>query len=79
MAFMELETINAKLNSLRDDEVRAIVAMEMHLAVKKWLVEYALEDFDKEPEDYKKSFREIRGDDRVEVLVAKLGEGPSAS
>jgi len=69
---MELEIINAKLNPLRDDEVRAIVEIEMHPAVRRWLVEYAFEDFDKELEDYKRFFREIRSNDKVEVLVAKL-------
>jgi len=69
---MELEIINAKLNPLRDYEVRAIVETEMHPAVKKWLVEYAFEDFDEELEEYKKFFGELRGNEKVEVLVAKL-------
>ena len=34
-------------------------------------MEYAFEDFDKELEDYRKFFREMRGNDEVEVLVAK--------
>ncbi len=70
---MELEIINAKLNPLSDDEVRAVVEIEMHPAVREWLVEYVFEDFDKEFEDYKRFFRDIRGNDKVEVLVAKLG------
>jgi len=36
-------------------------------------VEYVFEDFNKELEDYKRFFREIRGNDKVEVLTAKLG------
>jgi RimJ/RimL family protein N-acetyltransferase len=70
---MELEIINAKLTPLSDDEIRAIVEIEMHPAVREWLVEYAFEDFDKELEDYKRFFRGIRGNNKVEVLVAKLG------
>jgi len=71
MTFMELEIINAKLNPLRDDEVRAIVEIEMHLAVKKWLMEYAFEDFDKEP-------RTIRSpSERYEVMIELRSWSPS--
>jgi RimJ/RimL family protein N-acetyltransferase len=70
---VELQIINAKLTPLSDDEVRAIVEIEMHPAVREWLVDYVFEDFDKEFEDYKRFFREVQGNDKVEVLVAKLG------
>jgi RimJ/RimL family protein N-acetyltransferase len=71
---MELEIINAKLTPLSDDEIRTIVEIEMHPAVREWLVDYVFEDFDKELEGYKRFFREVRGNDKVEVLVAKLGD-----
>ncbi|MBS7639998.1 MAG: GNAT family protein [Candidatus Bathyarchaeia archaeon] len=69
---MKLEIINAKLNPLKDEDVRAIVDIERHPAVRKWLVEYADEEYEKELEEYRRFFSELKGNDRVEVLVARI-------
>ena len=69
---MKQEIINVKLNPLRDEDIKAIVEIEMHPAVRKWLIDYTSESFERELEEYKKFFDEIKGDDRVEVLVAKV-------
>lgn len=69
---LKLEIINVKLSPLKEDEVKAIVDIELHPAVKKWLVDYVYEDYDKELEDYKRFFREVQNNDKVEVLVAKV-------
>jgi len=66
------EIINAKTNPLRDDEVKDIVNIERHPLVKKWLIEYADEEFEKELEEYRKFFSNLQGDSRVDVLVAKI-------
>lgn len=68
---MKLEIINAKLSPLKDEDVRAIVDIERHPAVRKWLVEYADEEYEKELEEYRKFFSELGNNDRVEVLIAK--------
>jgi RimJ/RimL family protein N-acetyltransferase len=41
--------------------------------VRKWLTEYSNEDFEKELEEYRKFFSGLQSNDRVEVLVAKIG------
>jgi len=69
---LKLEIINAKLNPLKDEDVRAIVDIERHPAVRKWLVEYADEEYEKELEEYRRFFSELKGNDRVEVLVARI-------
>ncbi|MEM2342028.1 MAG: GNAT family protein [Candidatus Bathyarchaeia archaeon] len=69
---MKLEIINAKMNPLKDEDIRAIVDIERHPAVKKWLVEYADEEYERELEEYRRFFSELKGNDRVEVLVAKI-------
>ncbi|MEM1606694.1 MAG: GNAT family protein [Candidatus Bathyarchaeia archaeon] len=69
---MKPEIINAKTNPLRDDEVKDIVNIERHPLVKKWLIEYADEEFEKELEEYRKFFSNLQGDSRVDVLVAKI-------
>lgn len=69
---MKLEIINAKLSPLKDEDVRAIVDIECHPAVRKWLVEYADEEYEKELEEYRRFFSELKNNDRVEVLVARI-------
>ncbi|MEM2703554.1 MAG: GNAT family N-acetyltransferase, partial [Candidatus Bathyarchaeia archaeon] len=71
---MKLEIINAKLNPLKEEDIRAIVEIERHPAVRKWLVEYADEEFERELEEYRRFFSELKSNDRVEVLVAKISE-----
>lgn len=71
---MKLEIVNAKLSPLKDEDVKAIVDIELHPAVRRWLVDYAYEDYAKEFEDYKRFFREVRGNDEVEVLIAKADD-----
>ena len=52
---MKLEIINAKKTPLGDEDVRSIVEIERHPMVKKWLIDYADENFEKELEElYKK-------------------------
>jgi RimJ/RimL family protein N-acetyltransferase len=41
--------------------------------VRKWLTEYSNEDFERELEEYRKFFSGLQSNDRVEVLVAKIG------
>ena len=41
--------------------------------VRKWLTEYSNEDFERELEEYRKFFSSLQSNDRVEVLVAKIG------
>ncbi|MBS7606367.1 MAG: GNAT family protein [Candidatus Bathyarchaeia archaeon] len=69
---MKLEIINVKLSPLKDEDVRAIVNIERHPAVRKWLVEYADEEYEKELEEYRRFFSELKSNDRVEVLVARI-------
>ncbi|MBS7610715.1 GNAT family N-acetyltransferase [Candidatus Bathyarchaeota archaeon] len=69
---MKLEIFNVKLNPLKDEDVRAIVCIECHPMVRRWLVDYADEKFEKELEEYRRFFDELQNNDRVEVLVAKL-------
>lgn len=69
---LKLEIINVKLSPLRDDDVKAIVDIELHPAVRRWLVDYVYEDYDKELEDYKRFFQEVQSSDKVEVLIAKV-------
>lgn len=68
----ELKIINAKLNPLSDEDVRAIVEIEQHPAVKMWLTEYGDEDFETMLNGYRKFFQELANNDRVEVLIAKI-------
>ncbi|MBS7640232.1 MAG: GNAT family N-acetyltransferase [Candidatus Bathyarchaeia archaeon] len=69
---MELEIINAKMNPLSDEDIRDIVEIECHPLVRKWLVEYTIKGFEEELREYKDFFSKLRGNDRVEVLVAKM-------
>jgi len=69
---LKLEIINVKLSPLKDEDVRAIVNIERHPAVRKWLVEYADEEYEKELEEYRRFFSELKSNDRVEVLVARI-------
>lgn len=69
---MKIEVINVKLNPLRDEDIRAIVEIERHPMVRKWLTEYSDEDFEKEFEEYRRFFSSLQSNDRVEVLVAKM-------
>lgn len=69
---MKLEIINAKISPLRDEEIKEIVNIERHPLVKKWLVEYADEELEKEIEEYKRFFSDLQGNNRVDVLVAKI-------
>lgn len=68
-----LEVINAKLYPLGDEDIEAIVKIETHPAVRRWLPGYVSEDFDRELEEYRKFFHDLQSNDRVEVLVAKVG------
>lgn len=69
---MEVEIVNVKRSPLKDEDVKAIVDIELHPAVRKWLVDYVYENFNKEFEDYKRFFQEVQNNDKVEVLVAKI-------
>ncbi|MCX8170419.1 MAG: GNAT family N-acetyltransferase [Candidatus Bathyarchaeota archaeon] len=69
---MKLEIIDVKVNPLRDEEIKDIVNIERHPLVKKWLVEYADESFEKELEEYTRFFNSLRDNNRVDVLVAKI-------
>lgn len=69
---MEVEIVNVKRSPLNDEDVKAIVDIELHPAVRKWLVDYVYENFNKEFEDYKRFFQEVQNNDKVEVLVAKI-------
>lgn len=68
---MRFEIINAKQTPLRDEDVKSIVEIERHPMVKKWLIDYADEDFEKELEEYRRFFMDIRNNNLVDVLVAK--------
>jgi RimJ/RimL family protein N-acetyltransferase len=68
---LKLEIINAKKTPLRDEDVKSIVEIERHPMVKKWLIDYADEDFEKELEEYRKFFIDLQNNDFVDVLVAK--------
>lgn len=67
-----LEIVDAKLKPLSDGEVRAIVEIERHPAVRRWLTDYRDEDYEVELEGYRKFFRDLRSNDKVDVLVAKV-------
>lgn len=69
---MKLEIIDAKISPLRDEEIKEIVNIERHPLVKKWLVEYADEEFEKELEEYRRFFSDLQGNSRVDVLVARI-------
>jgi len=69
---LELEIINVKHNPLKDEDIKAIVSIELHPDVRKWLPDYAYEDFDKEFKDYKKFFQDLQNNNKVEVLVARV-------
>ncbi|MEM1602193.1 MAG: GNAT family protein [Candidatus Bathyarchaeia archaeon] len=70
---MKPEIINVKVSPLGDDEIKEIVKIERHPMVRKWLVEYTDEEFERELEEYKRFFREVQSNSRVDVLVAKTG------
>ncbi|MEM1586366.1 MAG: GNAT family N-acetyltransferase [Candidatus Bathyarchaeia archaeon] len=69
----DLEIINAKLNLLSDEDIRAIVEIERHPSVRRWLTDYGDETFEEELKGYMEFFRNIEKNDKVEVLVAKMG------
>lgn len=71
---MKLEIFNVKLKPLKDEDVKAIVRIECHPMVRRWLVDYADEDFEKELEEYRRFFHELQSNYKVEVLVAKLDD-----
>lgn len=71
---MKLEIFNVKLNPLKDEDVRTIVCIECHPMVRRWLVDYTNEEFEKELDEYRRFFSELQSNDRVEVLVAKLDD-----
>ncbi|MBS7654080.1 GNAT family N-acetyltransferase [Candidatus Bathyarchaeota archaeon] len=68
---MRFEIINAKKTPLRDEDVKSIVEIERHPMVKKWLIDYADEDFEKELEEYRKFFMDLQNNGLVDVLIAK--------
>jgi RimJ/RimL family protein N-acetyltransferase len=68
---LKLEIINAKKTPLGDEDVRSIVEIERHPMVKKWLIDYADEDFEKELEEYRKFFADLPNNNLADVLVAK--------
>ncbi len=71
---LKLNIFNAKLNPLKDEDVKTIVCIEYHPMVRKWLIDYADEGFEKGLEEYKRFFSELQNNDKVEVLVAKLDD-----
>ncbi len=68
---MRFEIINAKQTPLRDEDVKSIVEIERHPMVKKWLIDYADEDFEKELEEYRKFFMDLQNNNLADVLIAK--------
>ncbi|MEM2868153.1 MAG: GNAT family protein [Candidatus Bathyarchaeia archaeon] len=68
-----LEIINVKVNPLGEEEIRAIVEIERHPSVRGWLTDYGEESFEEELKGYIEFFRNIKKNDKVEVLVAKMG------
>ncbi|MBS7635074.1 GNAT family N-acetyltransferase [Candidatus Bathyarchaeota archaeon] len=68
---MRFEIVNAKQTPLRDEDVKSIVEIERHPMVKKWLIDYADEDFEKELEEYKKFFTDLQNNNLADVLIAK--------
>ncbi|MEM2273315.1 MAG: GNAT family protein [Candidatus Bathyarchaeia archaeon] len=68
-----LEIVNVKLSPLSDEDIRAIVEIERHPAVRRWLTDYGDEDFEEELEGYRRFFRNLGRNDKVEVLVARIG------
>ncbi|MEM1515267.1 MAG: GNAT family N-acetyltransferase [Candidatus Bathyarchaeia archaeon] len=70
----KLKIINAKLEYLSDKNIKAIVEIEQHPAVRRWLTDYENEDFKTELDSYRKFFQELVNNNKVEVLVAKIDD-----
>ncbi|MEM2320583.1 MAG: GNAT family N-acetyltransferase [Candidatus Bathyarchaeia archaeon] len=68
----ELKVINAKLHLLGDEDIEAIVKIEIHPAVRRWLPGYVSDDFNRELREYRKFFHDLQNNERTEVLVAKI-------
>lgn len=68
---MRLEIVNARETPLRDEDVRTIVGIEFHPEVRAWLTEYVGKNFEKEAEAYKRFFRKLPHNRRVEILLAR--------
>jgi len=69
---LNLEIFNAKQTSLTDADVRSIVEIECHPKVRKWLTEYIGDNIEKEFRDYRRFFRHLPKNTRVNVLIAKM-------
>ena len=72
---MGLEILNAKETPLKDDDVRSIVEIERHPKVREWLTEYVDPDPEKEFQAYRKFFRSLPRNKRVEILIARYDGG----
>jgi len=68
---LTLEILNAKQVPLKVADVRAIVEIEAHPKTRKWLIEYAEDDIEKELKAYKKFFRNLPKNKKADILVAK--------
>lgn len=68
---MGLEIFNAKQIPLTDEEVRAIVEIEHHPEVRRWLTIYVEDDFERELQGYRRFFRSLPKERDAEVLIAK--------
>jgi RimJ/RimL family protein N-acetyltransferase len=67
-----LEIINAKEIHVSDDEVRQIVQIESHPAVRRWLTILVDDESDVEFKGYRRFFYGLRENGDAEVLIARL-------
>ncbi len=71
---MALEVFNAKQTPLTDDEVRAIVEIEEHPEVRRWLYTDIDENTEKELRGYRQFFKNLPKRNDVDVLVARYDD-----
>lgn len=72
---MKPEIFDAKQKPLKNDEVWSIVGIECHPKVREWLIEYVNGNVEKEFQAYRRFFRKLKKNKRVEILVAKNNSG----
>ncbi len=68
---MGLLIVNAKQIPPSDDEIRAIVEIEFHPEVRRWLIIEVGEDLQEVLKGYREFFENLPGNDDAEVLLAK--------
>ena len=68
---LTLEILNAKQYRLTEEDIKAIVNIEHHPMVYKWLYISVDSDVQTEFRDYKKFFRKLSKNEKADILIAQ--------